>query len=492
MSAVKKRVAVIGAGPSGLITIDALAQEKTFDVIRVFERREGPGGCWIAEGNKPTPGLTDFETLAARSADPPLSIPGTLPARTARSGQPRFSESSVYPYLETNVDDVAMSFSQEPIPEVRSDWSTSMHGADTPFRHWTVIRDYLESLAERKGYRDLITFNTTVERAEKVDEEWKLTLRREHSQGDAEDEWWEERFDAVVVAGGHYSVPYIPRIEGLEDFARSRPGSVIHSKHFRGRDAFQGKRVVIVGASVSGADIAVDLTSTAKLPVYAVVVGRNFNGYFGDTAFQHPGIDKRPTISRVDAAAATVHFEDGTSVAGVDHVIFGTGFSWTLPFLPGVQTRNNRVPDLYQHVVYRHDPSLLFVGAVGAGLTFKIFEWQAVLAARVLSGRARLPPVEEQERWEVERIKVKGDGPKFTMVNPDFEAYFEDVRRIAGPAENGIGRQLPPYDPSWYDRFMAGHERRKKMWRRLNEQAAGDAGDQQSNPVSLDVTDSRL
>lgn len=41
-----KRVAVIGAGPAGAITIDALAQEKAFDVIRVFERREAPGGCW--------------------------------------------------------------------------------------------------------------------------------------------------------------------------------------------------------------------------------------------------------------------------------------------------------------------------------------------------------------------------------------------------------------------------------------------------------------
>ena len=41
-----KRVAVIGLGPSGAITIDALAQEQAFDVIRVFERREAPGGCW--------------------------------------------------------------------------------------------------------------------------------------------------------------------------------------------------------------------------------------------------------------------------------------------------------------------------------------------------------------------------------------------------------------------------------------------------------------
>lgn len=41
-----KRVAVVGAGPAGAIAIDALAQEQAFDLIRVFERREGPGGCW--------------------------------------------------------------------------------------------------------------------------------------------------------------------------------------------------------------------------------------------------------------------------------------------------------------------------------------------------------------------------------------------------------------------------------------------------------------
>jgi cation diffusion facilitator CzcD-associated flavoprotein CzcO len=41
-----KRVAVIGIGPAGAITIDALAQEETFETIRVFERREQPGGVW--------------------------------------------------------------------------------------------------------------------------------------------------------------------------------------------------------------------------------------------------------------------------------------------------------------------------------------------------------------------------------------------------------------------------------------------------------------
>lgn len=44
--AVRKRVAIIGAGPAGAIAVDCLAQERAFEVIRVFERREKAGGCW--------------------------------------------------------------------------------------------------------------------------------------------------------------------------------------------------------------------------------------------------------------------------------------------------------------------------------------------------------------------------------------------------------------------------------------------------------------
>lgn len=133
--------------------------------------------------------------------------------------------------------------------------------------------------------------------------------------------------------------------------------------------------------------------------------------------------------------------------------------------------RHNRVPDLYQHVVWQKDPSLLFVGAVGAGLTFKIFEWQAVYAARLLAGRGTLPPLEEMRKWEVDRIKAKGDGPKFSVIYPEFEDYFEDLRRLAGEGEEGSGRKLPKFRREWFRDFMDAHELRKDMWRRLNAEA---------------------
>lgn len=140
-----------------------------------------------------------------------------------------------------------MSFSAEPIPTTRSTLSISKHGNETPFRHHSTIRKYIEGLVNRNGYQKLVSYNTTVEKAEKTGNEWKLVLRRETEKG--MDEWWIEWFDAVVVASGHYSVPYIPRIEGLEEFEEGRPGSVKHSKMFRGREAYRGK---VISSSSDG------------------------------------------------------------------------------------------------------------------------------------------------------------------------------------------------------------------------------------------------
>lgn len=124
----------------------------------------------------------------------------------------------------------------------------------------------------------------------------------------------------------------------------------------------------MVGASVSAADIAVDLVGVAQSPVHAVVLGHKANVYFGDVAFKNPEIKEQRSISHIDTSGGsrTVHFEDGGRADDVDHIIFGTGYSWSLPFLPGVEVRNNRIPGLYQHVVHQKDPTLLFVGAVGS------------------------------------------------------------------------------------------------------------------------------
>ncbi|KAL4879645.1 hypothetical protein BJY04DRAFT_193314 [Aspergillus karnatakaensis] len=473
----KKRVAVIGTGPSGAIAVDALVQERAFDVIRVFERQERAGGNWVSRPNE-RPEPLDIDALSSRTADTPIPLPPTLPAQTPALETHRYTDSHIYPNLHTNVDASVMEYSVEKISSIKSDWSIGLHGPDTPFRHHEVISGYIEGLLDRNGYGDLVEFNTTVERAVKDAErdEWVLTLRRAGQDGEG-DYWWTETFDALVVASGHYHVPYVPPIPGLKEFAERYPGAVEHAKQYRGPGKYEGKRVITIGASVSAADTAVSLATTTssppKYPIYAVVRGK-YNIYFGDEAFEHPLIERRPPISRIDSAngTRTVHFEDGSSVSDVDHLIFGTGFTWTLPFLQNIEIRNNRVPGLYLHVFHESDDSLVFLGAVGAGLTFKLFEWQAVAAARVLAGKSTLPPLSTRQKWESDRIAARGDAAGFLMVNPDFEEYFEQLHALAGePGEGEPGRRLPRFESVWAEDFARGHERRIQMWRRGNEEA---------------------
>ena len=88
-----------------------------------------------------------------------------------------------------------------------------------------------------------------------------------------------------------------------------------------------------------------------------------------------------------------------------------------------------------------------------------------------MAGRVELPSLEEQEKWEADRIKYKGDGVPFTALYPEFEDYFETVRKLAGEPIDGKGRLLPRWERRWLDDFKGGHQRRIEMWRRANEEA---------------------
>ena len=183
--------------------------------------------------------LPNFDKLASRTADETLPIPADLPICTPRAKQYRFSETSIYPDLETNICARAMEFSQEPIPDILSTTSIYRHGEDSPFRHHSLIQKYIEDLVNRHGYPELVSFDTTVELARKTSDGWELTLRKEVTGSD--DYWYKESFDALVVASGHYIVPYIPPTEGLAEFATAYPGSVEHSKSFRGAEKYKDK-----------------------------------------------------------------------------------------------------------------------------------------------------------------------------------------------------------------------------------------------------------
>lgn len=129
------------------------------------------------------------------------------------------------------------------------------------------------------------------------------------------------------------------------------------------------KTVLVVGSSISGPDVAFDLAlaveDTSQI-VHASIHGVNYHPYFGDHMYYHPCIVRHGPIKDISTSDRTIHFHDGTVLPNVDHIIFGTGYSWTLPFLPDMEIRNNRVPGLYLHAIPMDEQysGLAFVGAV--------------------------------------------------------------------------------------------------------------------------------
>jgi len=83
-----------------------------------------------------------------------------------------------------------------------------------PFVPHHVPRQYVENYISHHKLDSHLCLNTTVEDVSKIPnsksniEQWKLTLRR-HDSVLGIDEWWEETFDAVILANGHYSIPFV-------------------------------------------------------------------------------------------------------------------------------------------------------------------------------------------------------------------------------------------------------------------------------------------
>lgn len=82
-----------------------------------------------------------------------------------------------------------MEFTHTPLPSANSALSVEKFGLNNPTRPYGVVAKYLEDLFT--PYLHLVKFNTTVEKLEKIDKEWVITLRQ---SGNKHDYWWTERF----------------------------------------------------------------------------------------------------------------------------------------------------------------------------------------------------------------------------------------------------------------------------------------------------------
>jgi cation diffusion facilitator CzcD-associated flavoprotein CzcO len=441
-------VCVIGAGSSGIAAVKTL-HERGFP-FDCFETSDRIGGNWAYKN------------------------PNGM--------------SSAYRSLHINTSRERMEYPGFPMPKSYPD-----------FPHHTDIDAYFNAYVDHFGFRDRITFETAVERAERApDGTWRIALAGGETR----------EYDALMVANGHHWDARWPDppFPGADVFA----GTQLHSHDYVGDDPefFRDKRVVVLGMGNSAMDIAVEASFSAAstylaarrgawiIPKYLFgkptdqhtaptripleVRRRLFEAAvrlsIGDmeryglqkpdhglgqahptisddilSRIAHGEIKPKPNIARL--TERTVAFADGSEVEA-DVVVYCTGYKVTFPFFDAafLSAPGNDLP-LFRRVFHPQLPNLMFLALLQPlGATMPLAQVQSEWGADYLAGRYALPaPADmrrdiEADRERMFRRYVRSE--RHTM-QVDFDDYLADLaterKRGAGRAAARGGRlPVPP------------------------------------------------
>lgn len=402
MQSSDKTIAIIGAGPAGLVCARWLRQHGYAPVL--LEACAGLGGQWNA-------------------ANP---------------------ASATWPGMRTNTSRIMSAFSDLD------------HGAEVPtYPSREQMLAYLERYAARFDLVRGIRFGTRVERLEEAGGgAWRV-----HTRGGGTAR--AETFRHVIVATGAQAAPAVPRVAGLHGFAGQL--GVAHTSQYDGAARYRGRSVLVAGCSISALEIAADLASGGAeviaayrrqryilpkliagvpaehamfnraaalagevLPVDALAAGLKaavvraggrpdqFGALAPDADIFAAGVSQsqgflpavaegrivvKPWIDRIEGRE--VIFQDGTRAAP-DAILFGTGYGLSLPWLDKKHAEilqfDGSGIDLYARTFHPDLPGLAFMGLYNlVGPYLPVLELQARLIAYTLTGQATLP---ERERME--------------------------------------------------------------------------------------------
>jgi dimethylaniline monooxygenase (N-oxide forming) len=419
---------VIGAGSSGIAAAKAL-HERGFD-FDCFEASDRVGGNWVFEN---------------------------------RNGM-----SSAYRSLHINTSRERMEYADFPMPATYPD-----------FPHHTQIAAYFDAYVDHFRFRDRITFETLVTRAEPLaDGRWEVSTDRGTTR----------TYDALIVANGHHWDPRWPEpaFPGHDRFE----GRQLHAHEYTGDDPdlFRDKSVVVLGMGNSAMDIAVEaslvsghtylaarrgawvipkymfgrpldtLTGPARVPfavrrrtsqaMLKLVVGdmeryglpKPDHGLFQAhptvsddvlSRIAHGDISPKPNIAAL--AERTVRFADGSEVEA-DVVVYCTGYKVTFPFFDPrlIAAPDNDLP-LFRRVFHPGIPGVYFIGLLQPiGAVMPLAELQSQWVCDHLAGRYQLPERDAMlADMEAERramFKRYVASKRHTM-QVDFEDYVLATRK---------------------------------------------------------------
>ncbi|KAI5461231.1 hypothetical protein BGZ63DRAFT_414055 [Mariannaea sp. PMI_226] len=380
-----KKVAIIGAGPAGLAAAKYLIAQDAFKDIVVFEQQDQVGGIWnytgLASASCPAPQESPF-------------CPPDQPIRLRADVAPTFT-SPMYENLHANIPLDVMRFSCQKFPEDAR-----------LFPERTMIQDYLVKYAQE--VRGLVRFCQRINLVSLTPrdgvDKWEV-----ESESTVTGSITKETFDAVVVANGHYSTPFIPNIKNLKEFNNTYPGICTHSKQYRTPHPFASKKVVVVGNGPSGLDIALQINQECRKPALMSVRHPT-----PAERLAHTGCEEVAEIDEFLIEGRGVRFKDGRVETNIDAIVFCTGFLYSLPFLADdlkkkFITTGRGVSGLYQHLFSIQHPTLAFPALNMKAAPWPLSESQAAAFSAVWSNNIKLPPKAEMEMWNRKLLQEEGD-----------------------------------------------------------------------------------
>jgi dimethylaniline monooxygenase (N-oxide forming) len=425
------RACIIGAGSSGIAAAKALLDRGVpFDCI---EKSDQIGGNWVF-GN--------------------------------RNGM-----SAAYRDLFINVSRERMAYADYPMPTSYPD-----------FPHHTHIKEYFDNYVDHFGLREHITFETSVEHADKrEDGMWEITLDTGETQ----------LYDALLVANGHHWDQRWPEpaFPGADTFK----GTQMHAHSYVDNSIFAGKDVVILGMGNSAMDIAVESSYVAAntylaarkgawiIPKYVFgkpvdqlpnnprvpfkirqrMIHQTIKAMTGpperyglpkpDHKFgeAHPTVSGRildriahgtivpkPNIASLERDS--VRFTDGSEVHA-DIIVYCTGYKITFPFFdPDFLAAPDNHIELFRRVFHPEIPGLYFIGLLQPlGAIMPLAEAQGAWVGDYLRGEYALPSPSEL-RADIARdqaaMKKRYVASKRHTIQVDFNDYLYalDAERRAG------------------------------------------------------------
>ncbi|CAM6103570.1 unnamed protein product [Calypogeia fissa] len=440
MAAGTKMVAVIGAGPSGLVAAKSMLEVGLSPVV--FDKAPWIGGLWNPNSKQ------------------------------------------CWDTLKTNISRHSCCFSDFP-------WDSEL----PLFPSQRQMFEYLEGYANKFIPRQHFSLGSEVTSVSRREGRWIV-------HWSSKEEKLCKEFDFVVFASGFLGNPYTPSIPGLDAFA----GDVMHSSEYRNPERFPDKRVVVVGASSSAAELAGEIAAYAAQVVNVVCrpvwilsryvavepdspatsfVPLDFAFYRYSSAGQESSLDSleeldkrkneglrklcgdqgilNPTpeqdtdpphvgisdeyrehlrSKRIEVRLRRVQevqdrdviLEDHTVIADIDCIVFCTGFRTSIPYLSSevleklsFDPSDGFLPLLLDRSTFHPSvPGSAFVG-LHKGLYMGIMELQSRWAAAIFAGL--LPPIPDsvqQEGIAVER-KLKAQIPRPQYPFADYVKFSKSI-----------------------------------------------------------------